>query len=305
MRRLALPLVSLALTALLAAPVAHAFPGRNGAIAYGWFSLTEDELGEQPSRTLHALRLVTPAGGEPRELRSCLLVGGEPARPCEAPQFDTPAWSPDGTRIAFDAGTRIGLLDGDGGGTVRLLPARGLNSGRPVFSPSGTQLAFDAGPSAGGQQLWISDLFGGGARRLTGRGGRSPAWSTRGTIAFERDGQLYAIRPDGSGLRRLTGRGGRAPAWSPHGTKLAFVRRRADLLYVMNADGSGLRQVRGPRGVESVRWSPDGRRLVYEAFDAGVLTIGTDGRGERQLVQDAVGGTYVQAARGVDWQPLR
>ena len=299
-------LVALAALALLApASATAAFPGRNGPIAFGWHELEEDELGTRPPRELRALRTVPPRGGTATTLLRCERVGDVETGACAATAYAAPAYSPDGTRLAFDGGERLGLLDADGGGTVRLLPPRGADPGHPAFAPTGTRLAFDAVDAAGRRQLWISDIFGANARRLTGRGGAAPAWSSRGVIAFERGGQLFAVRPDGRGLRQLTGRGGRAPTWSPHGTQLAFVRGRAGALIVMRADGSRLRRVPGVGGVESVRWSPDGRRLAFEGFDAGVLTIDPDGGRERLLVTEAVGATVVQATRGIDWQPLR
>lgn len=292
-----------ALALLLAAPAAHAFPGRNGLLAYGWSALDEPELG-LPSTDTDGIRTIEPSGGSAQVLRQCLRTQGQPdTGDCTPTAYRDPSWSPDGTRIVFDAGAQLALLDGDGG-AMRLLPAHGEDDGEPVFSPGGTKLAFSTGPAGGAaRELWTSGVYGAGARRLVGGAGASPTWSPKGVIAFERRGQLWTVRPDGSGLRQLTRKGGVQPAYSPHGTKLAFLRRRT--VTVMNADGSGLKTLRVLTDAATVRWSPDGRRLVVEQFDTGISIANTDGTGARIVVQDAFGATYNQATSGVDWQPLR
>jgi Tol biopolymer transport system component len=225
-----------------------------------------------------------------------------PTGDCAPSEYKRPSWSPDGTRVVFDGGAQLGLLDADGG-ALRLLPASGTDAGEPVFSPSGTRLAFST-IVGGVQELWTSDVYGRGARRLLAGPAGSPSWSSRGTIAFVRRGLLWSVRSDGSGLRQLTRKQALQPAFSPHGTKIAFVRRGT--VMVMNADGGGLRALRALRDTTQVRWSPDGRKLVVEQFEIGISIADADGQGGlRMIVQNQVGGTYNYATRGVDWQPLR
>jgi len=54
-------------------------------------------------------------------------------------------------------------------------------------------------------------------------------------------GDVYLVRRDGSGLRRLTRRGGYSPAWSPDGRWIAFI--RAGDLYVVRTTGGHLRRL--------------------------------------------------------------
>jgi TolB protein len=294
-----------ALALLLATPAADAFPGRNGLLAYGFSTLDEPESG--PFRYGESIRTVTPGGGASHLLRQCVRSPEQPdAGDCGPSTYRDPSWSPDGTRIVLDAGARLALLDGDGG-ALRLLPQHGADDGEPVFSPAGSQLAFSTGaaPAGGGDvvpELWVSDVYGGHARRLL-TNAASPSWSPKGVIVFVRNRQLWQVRPDGGGLRRLTGRGGLRPAVSPHGTKVAFLRRGT--VHVMDAAGGGVSALRSLRDATQVRWSPDGRRLVVEQFEVGVSIARNDGSDVRMVVQDAVGGTYNYGTRGVDWQPLR
>ena len=177
----------------------------------------------------------------------------------------------------------------------------------------------------------------GARRQLTFRGGRdhSPAWSSRGRIAFTRGGQefppgsgntfrpgsgnIYTVRPDGRGLRQLTYRNGSDPAWSPHASKLIFVRGRLVHaafwrygLFTVRADGSGLRRVNIPSAGLGIpgslpdhpSWSPDGKLIGYHGSLSGVWVQRIDGRGLRQVVPGGVGATYNFDALEPDWQPL-
>jgi Tol biopolymer transport system component len=131
-----------------------------------------------------------------------------------------------------------------------------------------------------------------------------PAWSPDGhTIAFARrlnggTPTLYLVHPDGGALRRLTQ--GRSPSWSPDGKRLAFV--LGGSIYEMLADGRGrkriLRALRYPR----VRWSPDGRKLLYTSLVAGstyrgdVWTADADGTHRRRILHRVT-------IEGIAWRP--
>ncbi|HXE44351.1 MAG TPA: hypothetical protein VN635_04055 [Conexibacter sp.] len=277
-----------------AAPASGAFPGRNGVVGFSWFSLQEPELG--PPASERAIRTVSPSTSAVQTVVGCRELDGVPvAGTCSIPVYANPAFSPDGRLIAFDAGPRLALVRPDGSG-LRLLPTHGADDGEPAFSPPGGRLAFGSDGD-----VWVSSRDGSGARRIVA-GGSGPAWSTRGWIAFVRRGQVWRVRPGGNGLRRLTGRGGTSPAWSPHGTKLAFIRRGG--VWTMDANGGHLRRVPRASAVD-VAWSPDGRRFAVHVFDSGVWTLRTDGTDTRQLVSGGVNATSSFDAGGVDWQPLR
>lgn len=146
----------------------------------------------------------------------------------------SPAWSPDGTEIAFardtgviadDAENKgIWVMNADGTRAHQLTqldqPGQGFDRS-PQFSPDGHQLVFerdnvrDAQP-VGGISLWVLDLRTGAERRITPyalEAADTPEWSPDGQrILFHNNGSadpdvsanLYTVRPDGRGLHQLT-----------------------------------------------------------------------------------------------------
>jgi TolB protein len=313
MRKLALAGLALALAA--AAPSAHAaFPGANGRIVFAASFAQDDAV---PPTSGRSIDVALPNGHGRHSLRACTMVEGQPDRGDCSIEYRSPSWSPRGTMLAFDAGARLALMRSDGTG-FRLLPQQSADDAEPAWSPGGTRLVF-----SGAGDLYVMNLKTGRVRRLTFRGGRSPAWSERGRIVFVRGsrpdepgfrpgaGDVYTVRASGRGLRRITYHRGGDPAWSPHGSKLAFVRQRrfGDFrLYVVRASGHGLKRVPTGEGADSPEhpaWSPDGRWVAYESFDSGVWAQRLDGAGVRQVAAGAVSAEASVTAFAPDWQPLR
>ncbi len=88
---------------------------------------------------------------------------------------------------------------------------------------------------------------------------------------------LWLLSTSGGAPRALTHCGSRdgQPAWSPRGDSIAFVARREQQgrkdatpqLYLIAPDGGEARRVSDiAAGVESFRWLPDGRRIVFAAW---------------------------------------
>lgn len=153
-----------------------------------------------------------------------------------------PAWSPDGSKIAFgshhDGNSEIYVMNADGTNPVRLTNDPAADA-YPAWSPDGTKIAFS---------------------------------SQRAGIATS---TIHVMNSDGSGVTQLTTGAvdDAKPTWSPDGTKIAFSRVAQCYdyycerdLFVMNADGSGVTQLTsGDDDHDDPAWSPDG---VWIAFNA-------------------------------------
>jgi dipeptidyl aminopeptidase/acylaminoacyl peptidase len=196
------------------------------------------------------------------------------------------AWSPDGTRMAYELpciptdeqtplcdtpeSRQSGVWILDAGGEPRQLVSyfgAGMyyegTSGYPdagfAWSPDGSRIAFAQPGNDPG--LYVADADGSGPTFLPGTEGARAArlaWAPDGSrIAFADRRGVFIVSLDGGGPTLVSDRGG-DPAWSPDGTHLAFS--TSDGIVVVDADGSG------PIGVGNgyeFAWSPGGDRIVY------------------------------------------
>ena len=165
----------------------------------------------------------------------------------------SPAWSPDGTHVAFagQVGTReedqrlteIYVMRADGTDRRRLTSNEAFD-GSPTWSPDGERIAFarvtDPGTPSAHSGIVVMDADGGNEMQITRAVlpgyDLAPAWSPDGlSIAFTRvaasttsDGPsatIFVVSPEGGEPRRLTDEGGE-PHWSPDGSRIAFTAYR-------------------------------------------------------------------------------
>jgi TolB protein len=223
-----------------------------------------------------------------------------------------PAWSPDGSKLAFvsnrpDArGVRdeeIYVARADGTGVTRLtrLPGPDLS---PAWSADGRRLVWSHNA-----EIWTMSASGAAKRRVVGRAKQwhehySPTWhgarivySSSRVSAFNTE--LFQVP-----AKRLTFTRGSdgvlgddsMPDFSPDGRLIAFTSNRDQQgeIYVMRSDGGGLKRLtRRPGDDWAPDFSPDGRRIAFTQLPGTIWTMNADGSGLRKL------------AAGVDpdWRP--
>lgn len=266
-------------------PVEAGFPGQNGRLVYascysggtGCGILTQNPDGS-------CVQTILPDNGFP--------IG--------------PVWSPNGSRIVFQGGelndhNKLVTMNADGSDVTVLDDTTGDYF--PAWSPDGTRLVVSSfHDNSAVPDLHLIDADGSNRTPLTQTASdaeRYPVWSPDGQrIAFEMDGDIYTIQPDGGGLTNLTNHPAADswPDWSPDGLKLVFLSDRGgnpDELYVMDADGANPAPLANPAYGETPVWSPDGMKIAYVRDQSTLTIINADGSGR----QDIGLGDFP------DWQP--
>ncbi len=123
-----------------------------------------------------------------------------------------------------------------------------------------------------GGDIWVKDLPGGEAKRLTQDGHSSePRWSSSGQwLAFRKEYQVIILRADGTDATTLNAGAAAARfAWSPVEDLLAYTTGGGSLRVVKPGTAGekelvSLKVARQGTGVNGITWSPDGQWIALE-----------------------------------------
>lgn len=177
----------------------------------------------------------------------------------------SPAWSSDGSKLAFSSAMRNGdpeiyVTDDKGAGVKRLTAFKGSDVS-PVFNPK-----------TNAQIAWVS-----------GRTGLP---------------QIFVMDADGSNVQQITNEGyAVSPSWSPNGMLLAFSWIRhygpgapgGQDIYLMNIATKEFVQLTHDSGRNDFpSWSPDGRHLVFQSTRTGseqIWSMLADGTHQQQITR--------------------
>jgi TolB protein len=167
-----------------------------------------------------------------------------------------PAWSPDGSKIAFtssrDGNPEIYVMNRDGSGVQRLTNHPSIDT-TPTWSPAGSQIAF-VSDRTGSPQIYIMNVDGTGVDRITFESHCDrPTWSPAplNEIAYSsRSGAGNIIKVFDFATRNTRAvtdsiGNNESPAFAPNGRHIAFVSSRAgkEQIFTIHRDGTGLRQI--------------------------------------------------------------
>ncbi len=234
--------------------------------------------------------------------------------------FD-PAWSPDGTKIAFvsnrDGDNEIYVMNADGTGQTRITTNAGDDMD-PAWSPDGQRLAIRRDIGGNNEIFLIDSADGGNPVNLTGNAASDfePDFSPDGTkIAFQRytsgsgtglGNEVMLMNVDGSDQTNLTENDnsindGR-PSFSPDGTEIAFDSNREDSVFQIYtyalADGQITRVISASERYQQPAFAPDGSAIAAQtdgATDPALASIDP-------LAQTAAAITTGQGEADPSWQ---
>ena len=276
--------------------------GRAAAIVAGGLAALIAALALVPSGDAGAKAAQTVTNGR---------IAFKSERPPGDPSVDNsdPAFSPDGTKIAFAslefAGNpccqSIAVMNPDGSDRHLIVNGNTTLSGvnqEPSWSPDGTQIAFIVHLN-GANQIAKVNADGSGFVPLTSfTSGEQlhPVWSPDGSkiaYASSRRGRfnIYVMNPDGTNDTQVTFGAALDPAWSPDGLKIAYAdfSGGGSEIFVMDANGVNPVQLTFDDGGNEPVWSPDGTKIAFvSARDKNpeIYTMNADGSAQTRITNN-------------------
>jgi dipeptidyl aminopeptidase/acylaminoacyl peptidase len=185
--------------------------------------------------------------------------------------------APDGRMLAFtvtrldeeadDYRSAVWVVPADGSAPARHFTSGGGKDSAPRWSPDGTRLAFLSDRDGGKAQVYVMDVTGGEARKLSAipQGAGAPEWSPDGTrlvTVVRTGGEEQGSTQDSHKPKTPPARLITVLKYRYNGEGFTYDRRRH--LFVIDAASGETRQLtQGDWDDTQPAWSPDSHRLVF------------------------------------------
>lgn len=230
--------------------------------------------------------------------------------------FLTPAWSRDGSTIAFvnNAEGKLFRANSDGSGLApTVIKVKGLfQLGSVIISPDGKKVAYSYLDESDIHTAYTVNIDGSGLKKLKSDIHELLDWSPDGSsIAYRlcnrKNCNIYQSNVDGTSQKRITT--GDNAVWSSDGKTMAVVKSRHYYkVKIVTNDGDVIRRSKSlPKvatalSVSALDISHDLKKIAlsiyYISGKSKIFTIGTNGKNMKEIVS-----SRNEITTGLQWSP--